>query len=171
LQTAVASTLVATLCLWTLFSLPASAQTVARDPDLNNDGIVNALDVSRASGCYLGDVHLSQPSLAITTPLDGAHISSFTIDVAGTLANAATLTVNGAATAFADGGFVTTVAGLAAGPNLIEAVAAIADAPVCWDADFNDSGSRFRAKTGSNSQPTDNPTKTGRPALRYGCTE
>src|SRR5262245_46914687 len=152
--------------------LPAAsfAQAPTRDPDLNNDGIVNALDVSRASGCYPRDVRLSQPSVTIASPLDGARQATFSVDVSGTVANAATLSVNGAATTFAGGAYATTVGGLALGPNVIEAVVTIADAPVCWDADFNDNGqieqsdvlvvTRALGRTGFPKTPLTPPTRS-----------
>ena len=121
--------------------LPLFAQSATLDPDVNNDGIVNYLDISRASSCYLRDVALASPALSITSPADGTSITTTSIELTGTVSdNAEELSVNGVATAFSAGSYSTTVSGLTSGDNVIEVVAVARSAPDCWDVDFDASG-------------------------------
>ncbi len=53
------------------------------DPDLNDDGVVNILDVSLAASC-LGQV-IPPPVVAITDPGDGSVVASTPISVSGTV--------------------------------------------------------------------------------------
>src|SRR5207249_805770 len=57
----------------------------APDPDLNNDGVVNILDVSLVSSCLGSDIRLTTPTLAITEPADGASLNSKLITVRGSI--------------------------------------------------------------------------------------
>jgi bacillopeptidase F len=63
------------------------------------------------------------PELTVTTPADGAHVNGTTVTVAGTVAPAVSLTVDGVATSHTNGAFSTQVTLGAAGSRTISVVA------------------------------------------------
>ena len=57
-------------CVWLCLG-PARVWAHAPDPDLNNDGVVNILDVSMVSSCWGQDPAMHPPCHAADTDGDG----------------------------------------------------------------------------------------------------
>lgn len=105
----------------------ASAQTL--DPDVTDDGVVDVSDVSWLGRC-IGESPLPSPiAVAITSPADGALVTTPSIGVRGTVGDPdAAVTVAGVAASAAAGAFESTPVPLVEGENLLE-VFATAGAP------------------------------------------
>ncbi len=138
-------------CLGLFLGL-ATAWAQASDPDLNNDGVVNILDISLVGSCIgadlstnpqcqvadtdgdddvdmddlnfvVGSFGQSFPVITITEPADGSVVTSSPITVSGTLFNdTTTVQVNGVPAAVEDGSFTATV-DVVEGPNVLTIVA------------------------------------------------
>jgi hypothetical protein len=118
-----------------------SSAAPAPDPDLNNDGVVNSLDVSIISSCLGKNPRTPPAVITITSPTDGAVVTASPLSVSGRVSNStATVNVNGrSAQVSADGTFTATGIVLQGGPNTITVTATL-PANKCQIADTDDDG-------------------------------
>ena len=106
------------------------------DPDLNNDGVVNILDVSMVGNCF-GRTPVATPHISITTPTDGSVLSSAVVTVSGTVSDDDVVVEVNGATAAIDGNLFTAAdIPLSEGPNTI-IVTATTGIDACLAADTN----------------------------------
>jgi len=117
----------------------SSVWAQAPDPDLNNDGVVNILDVSMVSSCF-GQVVPTTPVLAILEPPDGSLLTSTPIPVSGTVVGGvASIEVNGSPATVNGGAFVADGVPLQEGVNIITATATTVPNP-CLPGDTDGDG-------------------------------
>ena len=129
---------VSSTLLLPLLVLGPLASGQSGDPDLNNDGVVNVLDLSLVSSCFSQAVPTT-PEIEVATPEDGSSVKTSPITVSGSVSETAeTVTVNGVAVSLSGAEFTTRV-NLSDGVNAIT-IAATTTMDRCIAADVDADG-------------------------------
>ena len=142
----------------------------APDPDLNNDGIVNILDVSRVSSC-IGKTPPRPPQISDLVPADGAILRSSPISISGRVSGSiSSVTVNGVPAAVTGESFLAQGVILQDGANAVTIAATttsdnciVADTDADGDVDLIDLDF-VRKRLGQRGFPVGDPIPTTRTA-------